>query len=322
MDSTWLFGIVFISVLGALAVALVIGFGVAKAMQRSSVRKKLAGEESFEELTVTPTVLLEDPNQEKTGLSQIKFFADLENKIEGAGLDWKVDSVLITSAVGLIAGCLVGWAFPFLLFPELTIAVLGFLGAIFPFLVIHFKREKRMRDMEQQLPEALDFISRAVRAGHAFSVSLELLSNEMPDPIKTEFRRVFQEVNLGSALDTAMRNLAHRIPIIDVRFFVSAVLLQRETGGNLSEILTKLAQTIRERFRLKGHIKAVTAHSRMTAVVVGAVPIVALFLLSFSFPGYAEPFVKEPEGRTLAVIAIISQALGFLILRKLVNFKW
>jgi tight adherence protein B len=179
-----------------------------------------------------------------------------------------------------------------------------------------------MRDMEQQLPEALDFISRAVRAGHAFSVSLELLSNEMPDPIKTEFRRVFQEVNLGSALDTAMRNLAHRIPIIDVRFFVSAVLLQRETGGNLSEILTKLAQTIRERFRLKGHIKAVTAHSRMTAVVVGAVPIVALFLLSFSFPGYAEPFVKEPEGRTLAVIAIISQALGFLILRKLVNFKW
>jgi tight adherence protein B len=322
MDSTWLFGIVFVSVLGALALALVIGFGAAKAIQRSAVRKRLGGEETFEELTQTPTVLLEDPEQGKGGLTQIKMFANLANKIEGAGLDWSVDSVLITSAVGVVAGCLVGWVFPFLLFAELTMAVLGLVGACFPFIIIHFKRQRRMNDMEQQLPEALDFISRAVRAGHAFSVSLELLANEMPDPIKTEFRRVFQEVNLGSALDTAMRNLAHRIPIIDVRFFVSAVLLQRETGGNLSEILTKLAHTIRERFRLKGHIRAVTAHSRMTAIVVGAVPIVALFLLSASFPGYAEPFVKEREGRILAVIAIIGQTIGFIILRKLVNFKW
>jgi tight adherence protein B len=321
MDSAWLFGIIFLSVLTALAVALVAGFSAVKAMQRSSVRKQLAGEEAPDDFAPAP-VLLGDPGLEGGRLSQIKLFADLERKIEGAGLDWKADSVLITSVVGLIAGCAVGWAFPFLLFPELTMGVLGIIGAIFPFVVIHFKREKRLRDMEQQLPEALDFISRAVRAGHAFSVSLELLANEMPDPIKTEFRRVFQEVNLGSALDTAMRNLAARIPILDVRFFVSAVLLQRETGGNLSEILTRLAYTIRERFRLKGHIRAVTAHSRITAVVVGAVPIAALFMLSFSFPGYAEPFVKEPEGRTLAVIAVASQALGFVILRKLVNFKW
>ncbi len=132
------------------------------------------------------------------------------------------------------------------------------------------KRTKRLDKLEEQFPEALDFLARSMRAGHAFSISLEMVGEEMADPLGQEFRALFNEQNLGAPLDIALRNFTERVPLLDCRFFTSSVLLQKQTGGNLSEILSRLAYVIRERFRLKGQVKAASAHGRLTATILTA----------------------------------------------------
>ncbi len=317
---------VFLTTFLAILGAFYFGFGAISSMRRSGMVKTLKQDEYSEpqeEARPTITVLLEDPEEirKRSVLIKLKIFSKLQDRLEGAGLKWTVESVLISSFLGLLLGLLVGFFFPFLITREFTMAALGLVGAAFPFASMEFKRSSRMKSFEEQLPEALDFISRAVRAGHAFSVSLEMLAAESPDPIRTEFRRVFNEVNLGSSLDMALKGLAQRIPLIDVRFFVSAVLLQRETGGNLSEILTKLSHTIRERFRLKGQIKALTAHGRITAGVLTALPIIVVLIMSMTTPDYLRVFVEDPTGRLLGMAAIVAQILAYIIIRKMINIK-
>lgn len=317
---------VFLTTFLAILAAFYFGFGAISSLRRSGMVKTLKQDEYSEpqeEARPTITVLLEDPEEirKRSVLIKLKIFSKLQDRLEGAGLKWTVESVLISSFLGLLLGLLVGFFFPFLITREFTMAALGLVGAAFPFASMEFKRSSRMKSFEEQLPEALDFISRAVRAGHAFSVSLEMLSAESPDPIRTEFRRVFNEVNLGSSLDMALKGLAQRIPLIDVRFFVSAVLLQRETGGNLSEILTKLSHTIRERFRLKGQIKALTAHGRITAGVLTALPIIVVLIMSMTSPDYLRVFVEDPTGRLLGMAAIVAQILAYIIIRKMINIK-
>lgn len=317
---------VFLTTFLAILAAFYFGFGALSSMRRSGMVKSLKQDEYSdqpEESRPALIVLLDDPDElrKKSALIKLKIFRKLQDRIDGAGLKWTVESVLMSSVIGLFIGVLVGFFFPFLITREFTMGTLGILGVLFPFLSMEFKRAKRMSAFEEQLPEALDFISRAVRAGHAFSVSLEMLAAESPDPIRTEFRRVFNEVNLGSTLDASLKGLAQRIPLIDVRFFVSAVLLQRETGGNLSEILIKLSHTIRERFRLKGQIKALTAHGRITAGVLSALPIIVVLLLSIISPGYLKVFVENPTGRLLAMIALAAQVLAYIVIRKMIDIK-
>ena len=160
-----------------------------------------------------------------------------------------------------------------------------------------------------------------MRAGHAFSVSLEMMADESPEPIGIEFRQVFNEQNLGAPIDVALKNLGQRVPLLDVRFFVSAVLLQRETGGNLAEILTKLSQVIRERFQLKGKVKAVSAHGRMTALILCVMPLITMMLLSVIAPTYLASMAGDYHGKLLIVGAIMGQILGYLWMRKIVNIK-
>ena len=147
-----------------------------------------------------------------------------------------------------------------------------FFGSI-PYLVVRAKRTKRLNTLEEQFPESLDFLARSMRAGHAFSISLEMLGEEMADPLGQEFRALFNEQNLGAPIDIALRNFTTRVPLLDVRFFTSSVLLQKQTGGNLSEILSRLAYVIRERFRLKGQVKAASAHGRLTATILTLLPV-------------------------------------------------
>jgi len=160
-----------------------------------------------------------------------------------------------------------------------------------------------------------------MRAGHAFSVSLEMLADESEEPLSIEFRRLFNEQNLGSPIDVALKNMAVRVPILDVGFFVSAVLLQKETGGNLSEILTKLSYVIRERFQLKGQVKAASAHGRMTATILTAMPLVLTGALMVIAPEYLQGMWKDPDGIYLVVGAASAQLLGYLCIRKIINIK-
>jgi tight adherence protein B len=193
--------------------------------------------------------------------------------------------------------------------------------AALPFLVVRYKRRSRLNQFEQEFPEALDFIARSVQSGHAFSVGLELLATESSEPLRSEFSRLFRELSLGADFETAMTNLSKRVPLVDIQFFVSTVLLQKATGGNLAEMLIKLAFVIRERFQIKGHVRGASAHGRITAVVLGLMPLVLALGLSVVSPDYLPSMVDDPLGKRLIVAAILCQCLGYYCLRKIINIK-
>jgi tight adherence protein B len=199
--------------------------------------------------------------------------------------------------------------------------VLGLLGGAIPMLVILRKRRKAIEEFETQLPEALDFLSRSMRAGHGFSIALEMLAADSPDPLGTAFRRVSNDMQLGSALDVALGKLLVQVPTVDVRFFVSSVLLQQETGGNLGEILSKLAVIIRERFRLRGTVKAVSAHGRITGMVLVLMPVAVSLIMMVTSPKYLTELVNDDFGRKLLYAAVVGQIIGYFVIKKIINIK-
>ena len=213
----------------------------------------------------------------------------------------------LASGVGLFAGTLLT---PFRLNRSMTAPGWPRWAPPLPYLFVRRKARKRMAEMEEQLPEALDFLARSMRAGHAFTISLEMLGEELPDPLGQEFRTLFNEQNLGAPIDIALHNFALRVPLLDARFFCSAVLLQRQTGGNLSEILARLSYLIRERFRLRGQVKAASSHGRMTAAVLSALPIVTVLGLMLVAPGYLHGMAADPDGRMMIGGAVVGQLLG------------
>jgi len=186
---------------------------------------------------------------------------------------------------------------------------------------VRSKRSKRLGTMEEQFPEALDFLARSMRAGHAFAISLEMLGEEMADPLGQEFRALFNEQNLGAPIDIALNNFSTRVPLLDVRFFTSSVMLQKQTGGNLSEILSRLAYVIRERFRLKGQVKAASAHGRMTATILTMLPVCTMLALLFVAPGYLQGMAEDSDGKFLIGGAIVAQILGNFFIKKIINIK-
>jgi tight adherence protein B len=160
-----------------------------------------------------------------------------------------------------------------------------------------------------------------MRAGHAFSVSLEMIHREFQEPVAGEFRRTFEEHNLGLPIEIALQKLATRVPSLDVHFFVSAVLLQKRTGGNLAEILDKLAYVIRERFKLRGRIRAVSAHGKMTATALSAIPAAVAVLMFYTNPDYVKFFFKDDTGNIMLGSAVFLQMVGYLIMKKIVNIE-
>jgi tight adherence protein B len=193
--------------------------------------------------------------------------------------------------------------------------------AFLPLFFVSQKRSKRISDLETQLPDALDFLARSMRAGHAFTISLEMVGEEMHEPLGQEFRSLFNEQNLGASLERSFGSFAKRVPIPDVRFFSSAVLLQRQTGGNLSEILNRLSHIIRERFRLKGQVKAVSAHGRLTATILTLLPLGTLAGLLITSPGYLDPMMTNPLGKKIVAAGVVAQVVGNFFIRKIIKIK-
>lgn len=243
----------------------------------------------------------------------------LKELLEQAGLRWRPARVLHGClAIFLLVFVILWRTAPSARGPAVAAATGA--GAT-PLLYVLRKRAARLRRFEEQFPESLEFIARSMRAGHAFSVSLEMLHKEFEEPLAGEFRRTFEEHNLGLPLDAALQKLARRVPLLDVQFFVAAVGLQKRTGGNLAEILDKLAYVIRERFKLKGRIRAVTAHGRMTGVTLTLIPLgvaCAMFLIN---PEYVAFFFKDPTGQAMAAGAVLLQAAGYLIIRKIISIE-
>ncbi|MEN3329217.1 MAG: tight adherence protein [Acidobacteriota bacterium] len=197
----------------------------------------------------------------------------------------------------------------------------GLVCAALPLVHVWWRRKKRFDSFLEQLPDALDLISRALSAGHAFSEALHMVSIEMPEPIATEFRKAYEEQNLGLSLKFALENLTQRMPILDLKMCVTAVLIQRETGGNLAEILEKVSYTIRERFRILGDLKTLTTSSRMSAWLLCGLPIFVAIAVTVLNPDYMSVLWKDPRGHYLIATALFMQITGMLIVRKILKIK-
>ncbi len=252
-------------------------------------------------------------------LAGLKLDVRLATLIEQAGLRWSPGRTALAALVVSIGLADVTWyALPY--FKTLAV-VPGVLGGLAPLVYLARRRAKRIARFEEQFPDALEFVSRSMRAGHAFSVSLEMLHQEFADPLASEFRRTFDEQNLGLPLEAALEKLGQRMPMLDVHFFVSAVLLQKRTGGNLAEILDKLAGLIRERFKLRGQVRTISAQGRMSGLVLTMIPVVVGIIMYFVNPSHMRFFLDDPAGAWMAALALGFQVLGFLVIRKIVNIE-
>jgi tight adherence protein B len=242
----------------------------------------------------------------------------LQEYISQAGLKTKVGKLVLLSAVLGMSAYLLSGHFFSPLWIQLTCG-LGLAGIPFAFLA--WKRQKRLRQFEERFPEALDLLGRAVRAGHAFTTGLEMIAKECAEPIAGEFRTTFEEQNFGLPIRDTLLNLAERIPIVDVRFFVTALLVQKETGGNLAEILDGLARVVRDRFRIYREVRVRTAQGRLTAAILIALPIFMLCALNVLNPPYMRVLFEDPKGPMILAIAATMQVIGSAILWKIIHIE-
>jgi tight adherence protein B len=253
-------------------------------------------------------------------LSKFDLQPKLKALIEQAGLKWNVARLVHMCLALFLGGYSLGW----LLLParfQLLAFIPAIIAGLLPLLYVARVKSKRMFKFESQFPESLEFIARSMRAGHAFSVSLEMLHREFQEPLSGEFRRAFEEHNLGLPLDTALQKLANRVPLLDVHFFVSAVLLQKRTGGNLAEILDKLASVIRERFKLRGKIRAISAHGKITGSALSMIPVGVGAMMFLVNREYVTFFLTDEVGNYMAAGALALQVLGFLAIKKIVAIE-
>ena len=242
----------------------------------------------------------------------------IKRMLDQADLHITPTRLLMFSAM---AGILAALAASVITISFIVIIVAGFAAAALPFAHVWWKRKKRFDAFLEHLPDALDLMSRSLSAGHAFSEALYMVSTEMPEPIATEFRKAYEEQNLGLSLKLAMENLTQRIPLLDLQMCVTAVMIQRETGGNLAEILEKVAYTIRERFRIMGDLKTLTTSSRMSAWLLCGLPIFVAFAVTALNPEYMSVLWIDPRGHYMIGAALLLQVTGMLIVRKILKIK-
>jgi tight adherence protein B len=195
------------------------------------------------------------------------------------------------------------------------------IGAFLPYSVISYRRQKRFEKIEELFPEAIDTLARAVRAGHAFTTALEMISNEVAEPLASEFRKLYEEQKFGMPVRDALMNLTERVPLVDIKFFVTAVMLQRETGGNLAEILDNLSYVIRERFKIQRQVRVHTAQGRLTMALLMAMPPAVVGILLIFSPEFVRPLFADPIGHALLVASIALQTLGYFVIRKIIKIQ-
>jgi tight adherence protein B len=195
------------------------------------------------------------------------------------------------------------------------------LSASLPFFYLLFLKQKRMAKFQEQLPDALDLIARALRAGHAFSGGLKMVVEEFGDPIGSEFEKTLDEINFGVGVEQAMKNLAHRVDCQDLQFFVVSVIVQRETGGNLSEILEKIASLVRERFKLYGKIRTLAAEGKLSAGVLVALPPLLALYMTIASPSYIELLIQDPIGITMVCFAAVMMLAGVIVMKRLITIR-
>lgn len=243
----------------------------------------------------------------------------LDRMLLQANLNWTVANLLLGCAAAGAVGYMVVTA---LLHQPFLAGLLAGAGAAFlPLAYVRRRRARRLAKLEQQLPDALDLLGRALRAGHAFGAGLQMIGEEMADPIASEFRMVHDEVNFGVSLEQALSNLSVRAPVTDLRYFVVAVLIQRESGGNLTEVLANLSRLIRQRLKLFWHVRVLSAEGRMSAWLLSLLPFAIGGLMNVFNPEFMAPLWNDPLGVTIVRGMLVSMAFGVLVLRKIIRIR-
>jgi len=244
--------------------------------------------------------------------------SSLSRLVEQSGVATTPSTIVLASlglAVLLAAGTLIFVRQPF------AWLVGGLVGLMLPYGFLRHRRNARMKRFEEQFPEALDLLSRAIRAGHAFQTAMGMCADELPAPVGIEFRKSFDQQNFGLPLKDALNELAERVPILDVKFFVTAVLIQRETGGNLAEILDNLAHVVRERFKILRQVRVHTAHGRFTGYVLLGLPAALGVALAWINPDHMDLLFKERMGQMMIMGAIVMQTIGYFWIRQVIKIE-
>lgn len=292
--------------------------------RRTEIRKRLT---ALEEKTLGPEVsipgvlkaeLLSDVPLLHRILERFPSASRLERRLRQADSEMTPGVFVLLTAVlfvfGAAGGALLHWPYQFAL-------AFGALLCLVPNTVVNVKIRLRLKRFSANFPEALEMFARSLRAGHSFTGAIQLVAQEMPKPVGTEFQKVFDEQNMGITLKQALLGMAERVDSLDVKFFVTALLIQRETGGNLAEIIDKIAYVIRERFRIQGQLKVFTAQARMTGMILTLLPIGVALAIGFINPDYLKPLWTDHAGRLMVAFAVMLQIVGMVLIRKIIRIK-
>ncbi len=290
-----------------------------------ALRRRIRGELADDDEDVQDGLVERQPKHDRRKLEGIAQTAGggvlryLALQIERANMDMPPERLLgVATALGVGAAILLAWLSPL----WIVTVPLGLAAGWLPVAAVRFRAERRVRKFEEQFPEAIELIARALRAGHALTTGLALVAEELPDPVGAEFRLVYDRQNFGMSMPDALRLFAERVPLLDARFFVTAVLTQRESGGNLAEILDNLGDVIRQRFRVKRQIRVVTAHARLTGWVLTMIPVVIALGMVVVAPDHILTLVNDPLGGQMGLAALGLWVLGYLAIRKLTDVEY
>lgn len=286
---------------------------------RLAAVQKAAEREPSEELALLRDEMLSEIPALDSLLRRSERVSNLQTMISQADLDIRAGNMLLVCVI-----CGVGFAILLMYVGQWNL-IFGWagllLGAFLPYSYVSYRRSKRFQKFEELFPEAIDTLARAVRAGHAFTTALELIANEISEPIASEFRKLFEEQKFGLPVRDALINLTQRVPLVDVKFFVTAVMLQRETGGNLAEILDNLSYVIRERFKILRQVRVYTAQGRLTMLLLMALPPIIVVAMLIISPAFIRPLFTDPLGHIFVVGAIAMQTMGYFVIRRVIRIQ-
>lgn len=314
--------LIFIAVV-LLVEGLYLSWNSAKGPEAERVARRLrvmsaGGHGDAQSISITKERLLSETPVMQRILLGVPRVGTLDRLIQQSGLSWSVGEFL---GMALIAFLIVFFAGSYLAVPLLLRLALAGAAALLPLLYVTRAKRKRLDRIEHQLPDALDLMGRALRAGHAFPTALKMVGDEMNDPLAGEFRIAFDEVNFGIAMQDALMNMATRVPSTDLRYFVIAVLIQRETGGNLSELLTSISAIIRDRIKLMGQVRVLSAEGKASAWVLSLLPFGAAFMIQLTNPKFLAVLYTDPAGRKMLAVAAVMMVLGILVMRKIIRIR-
>jgi len=315
--------IIFIAVF-FLVLAAYLNFSAVKDSPKSHLRRRLRQVARTKESDsagmpqdVRSDILKETPPLERF-LNTVPIFSRLDSRLDRSGLTVTMASFL-SIVIGLGLG---GFIICFIFTRNIYISIAaGILLLLVPFFYIEYKKREREIKFTELFPDALTMISRSLRSGHSFTSAIELVGNEVSDPVGSLFKTAYDQQLLGLRINDTLNNLNNRIDSLDLRFFTTASDINREVGGNFAEILDKLADTIRERIKIRRQLKVHTAQARMTGYVLAVMPIAAFFIMNIMIPGYQKRLLEDDLGRTILIIAAVMQLIGFFVIRRIINIR-